>query len=135
MMSPKFKELPNNMLTRPTELANTPNVTYISFTPQPRTSLKRSKKMIQITKYMKSLTIIPTACDTKATRYSMAESRLAFQTARRNLSSFITKIFDGRVVPRAFAGCTLAPACDLLGKSCRCIPDKHCLLDQRCQPP
>src|SRR5215207_2580723 len=57
--------------------------------PQPRTSWKRSKKMIQITKYMKSLTTMPMACDRNAARYSMAASRLAFQTARRNLSSFI----------------------------------------------
>src|ERR1044071_10411196 len=60
----------------------------MSLTSQPRTSLNRSKKMIQITKYIKSLTIIPMACDRNAARYSMAESRLAFQTARRNLSSF-----------------------------------------------
>src|SRR5215213_5389415 len=57
--------------------------------PQPRTSLKRSKKMIQITKYMKSLITMPMACDRNAARYSIAESRLAFHTALRNLSSFI----------------------------------------------
>src|SRR5258706_15737180 len=73
---------------------------YISPTPHPRTSLKRSKKMIQMAKYMKSLSIMPRTCVMNETRYSMTESRLACQTARRNLSSFIIYVLGGRVAFR-----------------------------------
>src|SRR5690349_3114746 len=137
MISLRLKALPNSRLTSPNELASTPYVRYISLMPQPRTSLNRSKKMIQITKYMKSFTIIPIACDRNAARYSMAESRFAFQTASRNLSSFIANNLDGRVAPHALRGeyrdhhmCR-----NVSVKAGLDTADEPCLLDQRYHPP
>src|SRR5687767_3869082 len=88
---------------------------------------------------MKSFSIMPMTCEMNATRYSIAESRFVFQTARRNLSSFILKschcepegrsylLLNGKAQSSSlcrlngdcFGRCrslaTLAPAC-----KCRC---------------